>query len=172
MDPATELVARNTTFAKSFAYAGRTAAPDLGTVIVTCVDPRVDPAHTLGIRVGEAAVIRTVGGRVSERVLDDLALYAHFIGPAADELTVLVVHHTECGAARLADPDVREAAASAGISPQRLEEIASADPSDSVGADVERIVRARRLSPSARIGGYVYDVSDGTISEVVSPTEA
>jgi hypothetical protein len=33
-------------------------------------------------------------------------------------------------------------------------------------------VRAGRLSPSARIGGYVYDVSDGTMSEVVSPTEA
>lgn len=167
MDPASQLVERNTAFAEGFSQGDRTAAPELSTVVVTCLDPRVDPAHTLGLGVGEAAVIRTVGGRVSDRVLDDLALYAHFIGPAADDLMVLVMHHTDCGAAKLADPATRQAARASGVSSERLEEISSADPSDSVRADVARISEARRLPSGVKVGGYVYDVTNGTVREVV-----
>ena len=167
VDPASQLVGRNAEFAASFSHGDRTAAPELSTVVVTCVDPRVDPAHTLGLEVGEAAVIRTVGGRVSDRILDDLALYAHFIGPSADDLTVLVMHHTDCGAAKLADPATRQAARASGVSPERLEEISSADPSDSVRADVARISGAGRLPSGVKVSGCVYDVTNGTVREVV-----
>src|SRR4051794_29160865 len=59
----------NTTFARELKMM-----PSTGTVVVGCVDPRVDPANVLGLEQGEAAVIRNVGGRINKPLLETLAV--------------------------------------------------------------------------------------------------
>ncbi|MFC9635523.1 hypothetical protein ACFTY8_41385 [Streptomyces mirabilis] len=47
--------------------------PNQQVYVLTCIDPRVDPAATLGLRLGDAIVARTVAGRANQSFLDDLA---------------------------------------------------------------------------------------------------
>src|ERR1700756_2120115 len=69
------LLERNEQFARTYTPValGQPAAQML---VVTCLDHRVDPAITLGLRLGDAPVIRNAGGRVTQAVIDDLAYLA------------------------------------------------------------------------------------------------
>ncbi len=79
--------------------------PTLGLGIVTCLDPRVDPASFLGLRLSEAMVLRNAGGRVTDRVIADLS-FTTFMAQtmaAGAGIEIAVVHHTQCGTGFLAD---------------------------------------------------------------------
>src|SRR6202043_4153933 len=58
---------------------GPLGPPTAQMLVVTCLDHRVDPAITLGLRLGEAPVIRNAGGRVTQAVIDDIAFLAFLI---------------------------------------------------------------------------------------------
>ena len=69
------LLDRNEQFSRT--YTPRTLGiPTEQVVIVTCLDHRVDPAVVLGLQLGDAPVIRNVGGRVTQAVIDDIAYLA------------------------------------------------------------------------------------------------
>src|SRR6266481_4398311 len=46
------------------------AMPNVKAVIIGCADMRVDPAHVLGIKPGEAVVLRNIGGRINPGLLE------------------------------------------------------------------------------------------------------
>jgi carbonic anhydrase len=143
--------------------------------IVTCLDHRVDPAITLGPRLGDAPVIRNAGGRVTQAVIDDLACLGYlaeqlFGGQdAVDRLfEVAVVHHTQCGTSLLADPSFRhQAAQMTGLPEAALEASAVADPHITVKADVERLLTSPLLSPKIGVSGHVYDIATGRLTTTV-----
>ena len=143
--------------------------------IVTCLDHRVDPAITLGLRLGDAPVIRNAGGRVTQAVIDDIAFLAVLTGQlsggqgAADALfEVAVIHHTQCGTGFLADPGFRrQAAAATGRPEAELEAVAVTDPHATVTADVERLLTAPSLSPKVSVSGHVYDIATGRLTTTV-----
>ena len=144
-------------------------------VIVGCLDHRVDPAIVLGLRLGEAPVIRNAGGRVTEAVIDDLAYLAFLTeqlsgGPGAlDTLfEVAIIHHTQCGTGFLADPSFRHQAAEAtGLAEAALEASAVADPHTTVKGDVERLLTSPLLSPKVSVSGHVYDIATGHLTTTV-----
>jgi carbonic anhydrase len=144
----------------------------VGTVVVACLDHRVDPAIVLGLQLGDAIVIRNSGGRVTEAVIEDIAYVAFLAGRlldgqgGADRLfEVAVVHHTQCGAGFLADPDFRQRVAEAtGLSEAALEASAVADPHATVKADVERLLTSPLLSPKVSVSGHVYDIATGRVT--------
>ncbi len=68
------LLERNRAFAATGAHAGLAIMPRRPVFLVTCLDPRVDPAAFLGIELGDAPVIRNAGGRVTEAVINDIGL--------------------------------------------------------------------------------------------------
>src|SRR5579859_1007125 len=71
----TPLLERNQRFAAAYTPAPP-GLPVAQVLIVTCLDHRVDPAIILGLRLGDAPVIRNAGGRVTQAVIDDLAFLA------------------------------------------------------------------------------------------------
>src|ERR1700735_2649539 len=158
----TPLLERNEQFASDYTPI-ELGVPTAQVLIVTCLDHRVDPAIVLGLRPGEAPVIRNAGGRVTSAVIDDIA-YLAFLAEqlfgsqlAADALfEVAVVHHTQCGTGFLADPGYRHRAAEAtGISESDLAAAAVADPYDTIRAHRGRLPRppvhpdpARRRPPA------------------------
>src|SRR5215469_2409779 len=104
------LLDRNEQFARSYSPAPL-GPPTSQVLIVACVDHRVDPAIILGLRMGDAFVIRNAGGRVTQAVMDDIAYLGYlaeqfFSGQGADDglFEVAVLHHTQCGTGFLADP--------------------------------------------------------------------
>src|SRR5260370_16492036 len=43
-------------------------------IIISCVDPRADPAHVLGLEFGDALVISKIGGRITPATLQTIAM--------------------------------------------------------------------------------------------------
>src|SRR5436305_7193092 len=101
---------RNRAFAAAGGHEGAVVLPQLDLFVITCLDPRVDPAHVLGLGLSDAIVVRNVGGRVTPEVIDDVAFIAQIAenviadGPLFE---VAVIHHTQCGSGALADDDFR-----------------------------------------------------------------
>jgi carbonic anhydrase len=162
---------RNRTFAAAGGHEGAVVFPDLRLFVVTCIDPRVDPAHFLDLELGDAMVVRNVGGRVTPEVINDVA----FIGQIAENaipdgplFEVAVIHHTQCGSAALSDESFRRSyAARTGADESTLAERAILDPVITVTSDVERLRSASAVSPRVAVSGHVYDVVTGLVETVI-----
>jgi carbonic anhydrase len=144
--------------------------------LITCIDPRVEPAAVLGAALGEAIVARNVGGRVTPTVIKDLAWIVHLHEnktPDADWFEVAVMHHTDCGSALLADDELRHGyTARGGYDDQTALKMAVLDPHETVRDDVHRLRTAPELASAIdniRIGGYAYDLATGVVTTVVEP---
>jgi carbonic anhydrase len=168
-----DLLERNRSFASTDAKDRVPAIPFIPNrqlYVVTCIDPRVDPAAILGLDLGDAIVARTVGGRVTPAVLQDLGWITHLHRektPDAGWFDLAVVHHTDCGSALLADDDLRRGfAAAGGFDEGELAALAVTEPSTTVAADVETLRRSPMLDEHVRVSGYVYDVGSGLLSAV------
>ena len=168
IDPALE---RNRAFAAAGGHEGAVVFPNLRLFVITCLDPRVDPAHVLGLGLSDAMVVRNVGGRVTPEVIDDVA----FINQLADNVfpdgplfEVAVIHHTQCGSGALADDDFRRRYAERiGAEESTLRERAVLDPAATVTSDVERIRSAAAISSRVTVSGHVYDVETGLVRTVI-----
>jgi carbonic anhydrase len=169
------LLERNALFAAQHT-PGPLARPTSGTLIVTCLDHRVDPALILGLHLAEAPVIRNAGGRITDAVIDDIAFLAFLAGQLFVDRTggpgslfeVAVIHHTQCGSGLLADPDFRAQASQAtGVPQDILAANAVIDPEATVALDVQRLLDSPRCSPEIIVSGHVYDVETGRVTTVL-----
>jgi carbonic anhydrase len=164
-------LARNRAFAASGGHKGASMFPALRLVVVTCLDPRVDPAHVLGLDLGDAMVIRNGGGRVTQEVLNSIAFVGQLVAKAVPNgplFEVAVIHHTQCGAGALADDQFRRRyAQQIGADEATLRDRAVVDPTTTVASDVDRLRSAEAISPRIIVSGHVYDVATGLVEEVV-----
>jgi carbonic anhydrase len=175
----TPYLERNRSFA---AHADHERVPEVPFIpfgqlyVITCIDPRVDPAAVLGAGLGEAIVARDVGGRVTPAVIQDLAWILHLhenVTPDADWFEIAVLHHTDCGSGLLADDGLRAGfVARGGWEDEAVSQLAVLDPAQTVAEDVAKLRAAPELAPTiehVRIGGYAYDVRTGRVTTVVEP---
>jgi carbonic anhydrase len=167
---------RNRAFAAAGGHEGAVIFPNLRLFVITCLDPRVDPAHILGLGLSDAVVLRNVGGRVTREVINDVAFIAQLAegvlgdGPLFD---VAVIHHTQCGTGALVDDAFRHRYAERiGADESTLLEHAVLDPSATVTHDVERLRSAPATFPRVRVSGHVYDVVTGLVKTVLTPPPA
>ena len=146
---------RNRAFAAAGGHHGAVVFPNLRLFVITCLDPRVDPAHFLGLGLSDAMVVRNVGGRVTPEVINDVA----FIGQLAENalpdgplFEVAVIHHTQCGTGALADDTFRRRYAQRiGVEESTLREHAVLDPARPSPATSNACAphpRSPRASPS------------------------
>ena len=171
-----ELLRRNASFAQTGAKDRGPAIPFIPNrqvYILTCIDPRVDPAQLFGLELGDAIVARTVGGRVTPAVLQDLAWisYLHETKtPDAGWFEFAVMHHTDCGSGFFADDGMRhEFAARGGYDDAELAALAVLDPAQTVPVDVARVLDSPLVSARVKVTGLAYDVKTGLVTTVVPP---
>lgn len=147
--------------------------PHAGIYVVTCIDPRTDPAEFLGLEFAEAIVERTVGGRVTDDVMRDLAYIGYLVEQKAADgpyFEAAIIHHTDCGSGLLADDELRHGFAErSGIAATTLAELPVLDPVATVRADVEKVLSDSTISPRITVSGHVYDVETGLVTAVVEP---
>jgi carbonic anhydrase len=150
--------------------------PNKQLYLITCIDPRVDPAGIVGSELGEAIVARNIGGRVTPALLKDLLWILHLhetLTPDADWFEIAVIHHTDCGAALFARDDLRAGYVSrGGWDDKTALDMAVVHPAQTVATDVQKLRSAPELQPTignVKIGGYVYDLKTGEITTVVEP---
>lgn len=172
----TPLLERNRAFAATDTRTHALRLPFLphrGLYIVTCIDPRTDPAQFLGLRFAEAIVARTVGGRVTAAVIQDLSYIGYLVETMASDgpyFEAAIIHHTDCGSGLLADEPLRHGFAQrTGYDEEALSDLPVVEPPETVRTDVERVLSDPRISPRITVSGHVYDVHTGLITTIVEP---
>ena len=165
------LIDRNAAFAARFTMADLPILPKLRAVVLTCGDARVDPAHVLGLELGEAVVIRNNGGRITPEVVKEIAalafLAARLDGPDCRPFELIVMQHTQCGAERFADPDLqRTLMEQIGVD---VSSVAISDHETSLRDDIETLRQAPEVPGYIVASGLLYDTAHGHVREIVAP---
>lgn len=155
------ILAENRRYVDAFDRSALTASPLSGLAILACMDARLDVEEALGLRTGDAHIIRNAGGLATDDAIRSLIVSQELLG--TDE--VLVIGHTRCGLEGADDTTIRA----------RLEERTgtSLDLAFGAFADVEASVRRQverlRTHPWIRpvpIHGLIFDVATGRLIEV------
>ncbi|MFA3916305.1 carbonic anhydrase [Ruegeria hyattellae] len=168
MDVQDELITRNQEFAAGFNGADLPMLPKLRTVLLTCGDARADPAHILGLELGDAVVIRNNGGRVTRAVIEEIATLAVLVSALTEGrepgFNVVLMQHTQCGAQRLSNPGLR------GMLLDKLgidvSEYAITDQESDLLTDIGRFAAAPEVPDAIVVSALLYDVTTGTAREI------
>ena len=168
MDVIETLTSRNEDFSAHQFTSGLRMMPSLKTIVIGCVDPRVDPTAVLGAQPGELAAIRNVGGRVTQRTMMELVMLRKVTQAAGSDLgpgwNLVVLHHTNCGITLLEDqPEML--ADYFEVDENLLAEQAVGDPRAAVAHDIA-VLRADPRLAGAHVSGLVYDVITGRVDAV------
>jgi carbonic anhydrase len=159
-----ELVERNT-FRVGTGPGPMASPPTLHIAVVACMDARLDPVQLLGLRPGEAHVIRNAGGVVTDDVIRSLAVSQRKLGTSE----VMLLHHTKCGMATFTDEDFwSELQEDTGLRPTWAVGTFSDAESD-VRQSVERVRRCPFLPNTTAVRGFVVDIDTGDLAEVLAP---
>jgi carbonic anhydrase len=136
--------------------------PAQQTVIVTCMDARVDPVALFGLAPGDAHVLRNAGGVVTDDVVRSLAVSQRKLGTR----DVVLMQHSGCGMATFADEDfLAELERDAGYRPAWTP-LAFPELERSVRAGVKRLRADPFLLPETRVRGFVLDIDETVLHEV------
>ncbi len=166
-----ELVRRNRDYAANAFTGYGPIAPALRTIVVGCVDPRVDPAHILGLANTDAVVIRNVAGRITPTFFQEMFLLRLVAQADSDApgtgWNFIVLHHTDCGITRLGQhPELLSDYL--GVAADDLDHRHPMDAYQAVRDDVE-VLRANPFFPSEfNVTGLVYDVHTGLVQVVTT----
>ena len=162
MDVIDQLVVNNQAFAASRPARHLDLRPSLRLAIVTCMDSRVDVFAALGLRDGQAHILRNAGGVITDDVIRSLAVSQRRLGTDR----VMLIHHTDCGMQALTDDGFRaELQLATGVAPAfAIESFSDLD------ADVRQSILRVRRSPflihREVIRGFVYDVYTRLMREI------
>jgi carbonic anhydrase len=157
-----DLVANNATFAASLSAGHLDVRPSRRLAVVTCMDSRLDVFAALGLRDGEAHVLRNAGGVITDDVIRSLAISQRRLGTR----DVMLIHHTDCGMQTLTDDGFRaELQQATGVAPAfAIESFIDLD------ADVRQSILRVRRSPFLLhrdlVRGFVYDVDSHVLREI------
>lgn len=162
-DPFADLLAANEKYAAEFTgedtFDGQAHA---GLCVLTCMDSRIEPLGMVGLHIGDAKIVRSPGGR-----LTDDAMLAMILGVSLLGVTrIMVVPHTKCAMAQ-DDGAIRKAALEqSGIDLGALRIGAFPDQMAAARHDVTRLRQEPLVSSRAAIAGFLYDVDSGRLTRV------
>jgi carbonic anhydrase len=161
MSQAAELIANNASYVASFDKGDLPLPPAKKVTVLACMDARLDPAKALGLKEGDAHVIRNAGGVASDDALRSLVISQRLLGTEE----IILIHHTDCGMETFTDDAVKDQIlADTGLRPSfALEAFPKAE--DDVKQTAARI-RANPFIPQKNIRGFVYEVETGRLREV------
>lgn len=157
-----DVLAANETYARGFPLAGLQARAARGLAVLTCIDSRIEPLAMLGLRPGDAKILRNAGARVTDDVLRTLVLASYLLG--VDR--AMIVAHTDCRMATGSEEEIHIAVSEAGGPDTRnLAFLVTGDQEATVRADLQR-VRSWPYLARLQVGGFLYDVDTGRITQV------
>ena len=158
-----ELLAANADYVKSFKYSELSGSAAKGLAIVTCMDSRINPLSVVGMRSGDAKILRNAGARVTEDVLRTLILATHLLNVSR----VLVMLHTDCRMASGTEPEVHAAILEAsGVDTRSIEIRTVKDQRAALETDVTRIKTYPLLPANLEVVGAIYHVENGKLAKI------
>jgi carbonic anhydrase len=157
-----ELLANNAAYAASFDRPGLQAQPVRKLAVVACMDSRLNVFAALGLREGEAHVIRNAGGVVTADVIRSLTISQRLLGTEE----IVLIHHTDCGMTKFSEDEFKNTIeAETGLRPAWAAECFT-----DVDSDVRESIARIRASPFIphrdSVRGFVYEVETGRLREI------
>ena len=162
MSQTDELLKNNERYAAGFDKGGLPLPPARKLAVVACMDARLDPSSVLGLKEGDAHVIRNAGGVITDDEIRSLAISQRVLGTEE----IILIHHTECGMLTFRDDEFRrQIQDDTGIKPQWAAE-SFADLEEDVRQSKARIEASPFIPNKGSIRGFIYDVDTGRLQEV------
>ena len=157
-----ELVDNAEAYAERFDRGDLPLPPAKRIAVVACMDARLNPYGLLGLREGDAHVIRNAGGVITDDEIRSLAISQRLLGTEE----IMLIHHTDCGMLTFADDDFRrQVQDDTGIKPEWAAET-FIDLDEDVRQSIARIEASPFIPRKDQIRGFVYDVHTGRLREV------
>jgi carbonic anhydrase len=154
----------NKEYAKGFSNSGFPIAPALRLAVLACMDARMNIEKMLGLKEGDAHIIRNAGGIATVDAIRSLIISHHLLGTRE----IMIINHTECGMTSVRDEDfmqkLMELYGTPAIAPdcfygfKRVEE--------NVILQMQKIRNHPWIPDTVSVRGFIYDVKTGELSEV------
>ena len=159
-----DLLQANASYAENFEDGYFDGIAKAGVAIVTCMDSRIEPLGMVGLRIGDAKILRSPGGRVSTSVLNGCVLSVQLLQVAR----IMIIPHTRCAMASGTDDDLRKViSAKTGTDASWLSFGASPDQAGRLRTDVDMVSNHPLIKGHAEVGGFLYDVDTGLLKQII-----
>ena len=167
MSATDELLANNQAYAAAFDKGDLPLPPGKKVAVVACMDARLNVYGALGLKEGDAHVIRNAGGVVTDDEIRSLAISQRLLGTEE----IILIHHTDCGMLTFTDDEFKRSVQDdVGIKPEWAVE-AFPDLDEDLLQSIARI-KSSPFIPHKNVRGFVYDVHSGTLREVAADRAA
>lgn len=158
-----DVLAANSRFVASFKDEHLTGTARKGLAIVTCMDSRINPLAVVGMKAGDAKILRNAGARVTEDVLRTLILATYLLSVER----VLVMPHTDCRMASGDEESIhRSIETKHGVDTRGVQFKMVADQRAALAADVESIRNYAILPKTIKVAGAIYNVKTGELEPI------
>jgi carbonic anhydrase len=165
-----EILAANAEYARDFNLAQLPMPPARKLAIVACMDARLTIEPMLGLKTGEAHIIRNAGGIVTEDALRSLVISQQLLGTNE----VVIINHTDCGMLSFKDDDLRAKlhaqTGTATVSPSVFHAFSNLE--ENVRQQIQKVASHPWIPKHIAVRGFVYDVKSGRLTEVTSKRTA
>lgn len=159
-----DVLKANEEYARNFSSGSLPMPPGLKLAVVACMDARLDIPRILGVKPGEAHIIRNAGGIADESAIRSLIISQNLLGTQE----FMFIHHTDCGMLTFKEEELisklRKQTGAAAVAPARFYAFSNLD------EDVREQVQKTRAHPwipkHIPVRGFVYDVKTGKLREV------
>src|SRR5919201_2721953 len=98
-----ELLQNAERYAASFDKGSLPMPPAKHVAVVACMEARLNPYALLGLREGDAHVIRNAGGGITDDEIRSLAISQRLLGTEE----IMLIHHTDCGMLTFTDDEFK-----------------------------------------------------------------
>jgi carbonic anhydrase len=155
-----DLLEANRRYQTEFHDSGVQGKAARGLAVLTCIDSRIAPLAMLGLRPGDAKIVRNAGARVTDDALRSLVLATNLL----DVSRICVVQHTDCAMVGSTEQEIRDRITGLrGVDASGWEFLTSTDQLATLRGDLERIAACPLLPPQTEVGGFVFDVHSGAL---------
>ena len=157
-----ELLRNNAAYAEAFDKGDLPMPPAKHIAIVTCMDARLSPYVMLGLREGDAHVIRNAGGVITDDEIRSLAISQRLLGTRE----IMLIHHTDCGMLTFSDDELKQQIQEdVGVKPHFSME-SFTDVEEDVRQSIARVQNSPFIPNKDSVRGFVYEVETGRLREV------
>lgn len=158
-----DLLDANRRYRADFHDSGVSGTAAKGLAVLTCIDSRIDPLALLGLRTGDAKIIRNAGARVTDDALRSLVLAVNLLGVTR----VCVMQHTACAMASSTDEALRaRIGAARGVDASGWDFLTMTDQTETLRSDIALIRACPLLPADLEVGGFLFDVHTGELVPV------
>jgi carbonic anhydrase len=158
-----EVLAANEIYSRSHELGKLSPRPRRKLAVLTCMDTRLS-IRTLGLKTGDAHIIRNAGGIVTDDTLRSLVVSHYLLGTEE----IMIINHTDCGLMQTNEQDLRtriqNRTGTAAVAPaffytfQNIEE--------NVRHQLQKLRTHPWIPEIVTVRGFVYDVTSGLLREI------